>query len=118
MKYMLILEKIIQQIILQKDGDDADPSAALLNIDMRSIINDLANATGGGSNAREAEEKYRKVLEKSRKLERELADLREQEIRNQNKPKEDVVKDLKKRIQALEDEARKPGGTTFLSCKK
>ncbi len=116
---MLIIEKVVQQITLQRDGEDTDPAATLLNIDMRSIVADLLNSSGMGPNAREAEERYRKVLEKSRKLERELAEMREQEVRTQTKANDENVKDLKRRLAELENAAMKAAQfieSTFFIC--
>ena len=65
---MLFIEKLIQQICLQKDSEDPDPASALAAIDVKGIMADITDT----SKYRESEEKYRKQLEKSRRLEREL----------------------------------------------
>ena len=43
LKTMLIIDKVIQQIILQRSGEDPDPAAVLTNIDILSILNKLDN---------------------------------------------------------------------------
>ena len=72
MKYMFIIDKVIQQIVIQHEGEDPDPGAALAELDFRSMVNDLADT----DRIRMDEEKYRKQAEKSRKehndLKREL----------------------------------------------
>eukprot|EP00842_Homolaphlyctis_polyrhiza_P000475 jgi/Hompol1/1428/HPOL_002697-RA len=68
LNYMMIIDKVVQQIVLQKEGEDPDPVAALANIDMRNLVGDLTNT----SILREQEEKYQKQLEKTKRLEKEL----------------------------------------------
>lgn len=69
----MIIDKIIQQIIIQRDGEDSDPAIALSSIDMRSLVSEIL----GGEKSKDTDEKYRKQLEKSRKLEREVNVLRD-----------------------------------------
>ncbi|KAI8846857.1 hypothetical protein BC829DRAFT_445004 [Chytridium lagenaria] len=41
MKFMLLIDKIVQQISVQRDSEDPDPAAALTDIDVRGIVADL-----------------------------------------------------------------------------
>ncbi|KAJ3020034.1 UNVERIFIED_CONTAM: hypothetical protein HDU68_010388 [Siphonaria sp. JEL0065] len=68
MKYMFIIDKVVQQICLQKNGDNSDPAASLLELDVRALVNEFGDPT----KSRELEEKLRKAVEKSRKLEKDL----------------------------------------------
>ncbi|KAJ3097088.1 Lysophospholipase 1, partial [Phlyctochytrium bullatum] len=68
MKFMLLIDKIIQQISIQRDSEDPDPAAALADIDVRGIMADLVDT----NRLREADEKFRKQLERAKKLEKEL----------------------------------------------
>lgn len=68
MRYMFIIDKVIQQIVIQRDGEDPDPSAALAELDFRSIVNELMDA----DRIRVEEEKMRKQMEKTRKLEKDI----------------------------------------------
>lgn len=74
MKYMMIIDKIVQQIIIQRDGDDSDPAVALTSIDMRSLVSEIL----GGEKSKDIDEKYKKQLEKSRKLEKEVNTIRDE----------------------------------------
>jgi sialic acid synthase SpsE len=65
---MFVIDKVIQQIAIQRGGEDCDPSAALAEIDFRSIVNDSSDS----DRVRGAEEKLRKQVEKSRRLEKDL----------------------------------------------
>lgn len=40
-KYFMIFDKIISQVVLQKDGVDPDPEVALLKMDVKSLFNEL-----------------------------------------------------------------------------
>ena len=71
---MMIIDKIVQQIIIQRDGDDSDPAVALTNIDMRSLVSEIL----GGEKSKDIDEKYKKSLEKSRKLEKEVTTIRDE----------------------------------------
>ncbi|KAJ3330667.1 hypothetical protein HDU76_005130 [Blyttiomyces sp. JEL0837] len=68
MKYMFFIDKVIQQITIQKNSEDPDPGAALAELDVKSFMNELQDT----SKIRESDEKYRKQLEKSKRLEKEL----------------------------------------------
>jgi hypothetical protein len=70
---MFLYDKIIQQISVQRDSEDPDPGAALMDLDVQALI-----TTDGGADitkVREVEEKYRKQLEKAKRLEREMEGL-------------------------------------------
>ncbi|KAI8924051.1 hypothetical protein BC831DRAFT_467748 [Entophlyctis helioformis] len=71
LNYMMIIDKIVQQVVLQRDGEDPDPMAALVNIDVRSLVGDMTST----EILKEQEEKYRKQLEKSKRLEKEITSL-------------------------------------------
>ncbi|KAJ3096868.1 hypothetical protein HDU97_005466 [Phlyctochytrium planicorne] len=72
MKFMLLIDKVVQQITVQKDSDDPDPAAALTDIDVRGIVADLVDT----NRLREADEKFRKQLERAKKLEKEVEQLK------------------------------------------
>ncbi|KAJ1344017.1 hypothetical protein BSLG_001157 [Batrachochytrium salamandrivorans] len=77
MRYMMIIDKVIQQIVLQRDGEDPDPVAALANLDMRHLVGDMTST----EILKDQEEKYQKQLEKSKRLEKEITNLnRDMEI--------------------------------------
>lgn len=75
MKYMMIIDKIVQQVVIQRNGDDCDPLIALTSIDMRNLVGDIIG--GGGERSKDFDEKYKKQLDKSRKLEKELNAIRD-----------------------------------------
>ncbi|KAJ3232490.1 Disheveled-associated activator of morphogenesis 1 [Chytriomyces hyalinus] len=72
MKYMFIIDKVIQQVTLQKNSENADPAAALMELDIRSIINEFSDP----NKSRELEDKLRKAHEKARKLEKDMDNLK------------------------------------------
>jgi hypothetical protein len=65
---MYVIEKVIEQITIQKEGEDRDPSAVIANLDMRIFMDSLSNV----ESMKLQEVKYHKQLEKSRRLEKEL----------------------------------------------
>jgi dishevelled associated activator of morphogenesis len=67
MKYMLIIDRLVQQIVLQVNGEDLDPSACLVNLDMRVVTGEVENLGA----LQEQELRYQKQVEKARKLENE-----------------------------------------------
>ena len=69
MKYMHIIDKTIQQIVVQQDSMDPDPSASLAHIDVKMILSKMAV---DGDRLRETEERLKKATERYRRLEREL----------------------------------------------
>ncbi|KAH6581690.1 hypothetical protein BASA60_002277 [Batrachochytrium salamandrivorans] len=71
LRYMMIIDKVIQQIVLQRDGEDPDPVAALANLDMRHLVGDMTST----EILKDQEEKYQKQLEKSKRLEKEITNL-------------------------------------------
>ncbi|KAJ3174768.1 Dishevelled associated activator of morphogenesis 2 [Geranomyces variabilis] len=68
MKFMFIIDKAVQQIVLQRDSEDPDPAAMLFDLDVRSMVADLVDT----DRIREQEDKYRKQIAKSKRLEKEL----------------------------------------------
>ncbi|KAJ3223051.1 Dishevelled associated activator of morphogenesis 2 [Clydaea vesicula] len=72
MKYMFIIDKVVQQIVIQRDGEDSDPSVALTELDFRSILADLTDT----DRIRMEEEKFRKQVDKNRKLEKEIGEMK------------------------------------------
>ncbi|KAJ3069197.1 hypothetical protein HDU98_007726, partial [Podochytrium sp. JEL0797] len=128
MKYMFVIDKVVQQICLQKSGDHAsDPAAALLELDMRALVNE----SGGGDMAksREVEEKLRKAVEKTRKLEKELDVVKgegvvtdsavakkEEEIRGLSNTLAAAKKDISELTNLLKDRVlNAPGGVELLN---
>ena len=73
MKYMLALDKLVQQVVLQEKGEDLDPGATLANIDLRQVVGGYENL----GSIKEQEERYQKQLDKTRKLEKEMDQLKE-----------------------------------------
>lgn len=73
MKYMFIIDKVVQQIVLQRDSEDPDPAAMLADLDVRAMVAELLDT----DKIREQEDKYYKQVEKSKRLEKELATLKE-----------------------------------------
>ncbi|KAJ3124435.1 Disheveled-associated activator of morphogenesis 1, partial [Irineochytrium annulatum] len=94
MKFMLLIDKIIQQISIQRDSEDPDPAAALADIDVRGIVSDLLDA----NKLREADDKYRKQLERAKRLEREVDGMRSQ----MGKESGDVRLELVKKTEELQ----------------
>ncbi|KAJ1552668.1 Dishevelled associated activator of morphogenesis 2 [Nowakowskiella sp. JEL0078] len=97
MKLMFIIEKVVQQIVLQKDDGDPDPAAALMNLDIREMVAELLDT----DKVRDQEEKYRRQLDKSKRLEKEL-DSSKNTLEIEKKKLETVhseeIKDLKLKL--------------------
>ncbi|KND03814.1 uncharacterized protein SPPG_01270 [Spizellomyces punctatus DAOM BR117] len=72
MKFMFIIDKVVQQIVLQRDSEDPDPAAMLADLDVRAMVAELLDT----DKIREQEDKYRKQIEKSKRLEKELETLK------------------------------------------
>ncbi|KAI9093467.1 formin homology 2 domain-containing protein [Phlyctochytrium arcticum] len=72
MKFMFIIDKMVQQIVLQRDSEDPDPAAMLADVDVRAMVAELIDT----DKLREQEDKYRKQVEKSKRLEKELESLK------------------------------------------
>ena len=66
---MHIIDKTVQQIVIQRDSIDPDPAADLANIDVNRI---LAKMAVDGDRLRETEERLKKAQERYRRLEKEL----------------------------------------------
>jgi hypothetical protein len=69
---MFVIEKLVQQITIQKNSEDHDPAVVVANIDMKEFIDALANVEA----MKEQEVRYQKQLEKSRRLEKELSNVK------------------------------------------
>lgn len=67
---MSVIDKLVQQLVIQREGVDNDPATLLTSIDMRLLI----DVQGGNT---KDDEKYKKQLDKSRKLEKELQQTRD-----------------------------------------
>lgn len=68
LRYMFVIDRVIQQITIQRNGEDPDPNAALAELDFRAIVTDLLDT----DQVRTDEEKLKKQMEKTRKLEKDL----------------------------------------------
>ncbi|KAJ3019022.1 hypothetical protein HKX48_002457, partial [Thoreauomyces humboldtii] len=68
MKFMFIIDKVVQQIVLQRDSEDPDPAAMLFDLDVRAMVAELVDT----DKIRDQEDKYRKQIEKSKRLEKEI----------------------------------------------
>ncbi|ORY53477.1 FH2-domain-containing protein [Rhizoclosmatium globosum] len=91
MKYMFIIDKVVQQICLQTTGGDAaDPAAALLDLDIRGLVTEFGDPT----KSRELEEKLRKALEKSRKLEKDLDSAKGTTVAADSAKKDEEIRNL------------------------
>jgi hypothetical protein len=40
-KYFMVFDKLISQVVLQKDGEDPDPEVAVLKMDVKTLFNEL-----------------------------------------------------------------------------
>ena len=74
MKYMLVIDKLVQQLSIQKHGEDPDPSVVLANIDVRDFVGQMDNV----ETLKEQEQRYQKQLEKARRLEKELEAIKDE----------------------------------------
>ncbi|KAI9139325.1 formin homology 2 domain-containing protein [Paraphysoderma sedebokerense] len=84
-KYFQIIDYLTQQIVLQKDKNtDPDPDITLIRIEVQSIIGEILDA----DKLKDAEEKLKKQLEKSKNAEKEVIDLREKIEKEGNKLKD------------------------------
>lgn len=70
--FIKVIDKVVQQLILQKDGEDFDPYVAVSQIDM-SIF---ANSELIKKDPTETESKYQIQLEKNKRLQKELDELK------------------------------------------
>lgn len=66
MKFMFLIDKIIQQIVLQKDGNDPDPLAAIVNLDVKAMVAELNDT----DRIQREDEKLRVQVEKCWRLEK------------------------------------------------
>ena len=86
MKYMFIIDKLIQQVVLQRDEEDPDPAAAVAELDMRSLLQEVgsrfgeAEEGGGEKGDKGKDEKSKRMGERVRRLEKEVEGLRGESI--------------------------------------
>lgn len=66
---MYVIDKVVAQILLQKDSEDPDPASALAEIDVQRWIAELTEVL---DKTAASEDKYRKQLEKAKRLDKEL----------------------------------------------
>jgi dishevelled associated activator of morphogenesis len=66
---MIVIDKAIQQIVIQKDSENPDPAADLANIDVNKIISSMSN---DGDRLKDTEERLRKATVRYKRLEKEL----------------------------------------------
>ncbi|RKO85022.1 armadillo-type protein, partial [Blyttiomyces helicus] len=81
MKFMFIIDKIIQQIVLQRDEEDPDPATVLADLDIRAMVAELMDT----DKLREQEDKYRKQVEKAKRLEKELESVKADGVSDKRK---------------------------------
>ena len=70
---MIIIDKTIQQIVIQKDSENPDPAADLANIDVSKIIASMSN---DGDRLKDTEERLKKATTRYKRLEKELDNIR------------------------------------------
>ncbi|KAJ3027360.1 Dishevelled associated activator of morphogenesis 2, partial [Rhizophlyctis rosea] len=121
MKYMFIIDKLIQQVVLQRDEEDPDPAAAVAEIDMRALVAEVGNrlrdeegstleggergADGGKEKDKGKDEKIKRMGERVRRLEREVEGLRESGA-DGGKALEGKVEAFKKELKEVEELVR------------
>ena len=66
---MYVIDKVVAQILLQKDSEDPDPASAVADIDVQRWISELTEVL---DKTAASEDKYRKQLEKAKRLDKEL----------------------------------------------
>ena len=84
----MIIENIVSQIVIQKDSEDPDPTNALLRIDVKQMVADLIDA----DKIANAEAKAQKAIEKSKKLEVQLNEVKE-DLTRDNRKLESLLKE-------------------------
>jgi hypothetical protein len=72
MKYIMVIDKMIQQLMLQRNGEDADPTMVIANIDMRDFVGEMDKI----ESLKEQEQRYQKQVEKAKRLEKEIEQLK------------------------------------------
>ncbi|KAJ3270093.1 hypothetical protein HK104_004982, partial [Borealophlyctis nickersoniae] len=103
MKFMFIIDKVVQQIVLQRDTEDPDPAAMLADLDIRGMVAELMDT----DKLREQEDKYRKQLEKAKRLEKELETAKTEGAQSKAlKAKDEEISSLMKQL----EEAKKAAG--------
>jgi hypothetical protein len=70
---MIVIDKAIQQIVIQKDSENPDPAADLANIDVNKIISSMSNE---GDRLKDTEERLKKATVRYKRLEKELETIR------------------------------------------
>ncbi|KAI9364411.1 formin homology 2 domain-containing protein [Zopfochytrium polystomum] len=97
MKFMFLIDKIIQQICIQKNSEDPDPGAALADIDVRGLVADVIDST----KLKEFEDKYRKQLEKTKRLEKELEVFKGENLKEELEQKNAQIRTLTTELATL-----------------
>ncbi|KAJ3413863.1 Dishevelled associated activator of morphogenesis 2 [Chytridiales sp. JEL 0842] len=102
MRFMFLYDKIIQQISIQKDSEDPDPGAALMELDVQALVSSEGGVGVDLSKVREVEEKYRKQLEKAKRLEREVDGLKQESKSRDELRKNEDTRSLQTKIASLQ----------------
>ncbi|TPX38459.1 hypothetical protein SeLEV6574_g07774, partial [Synchytrium endobioticum] len=87
MKLMYVIDKVVAQILLQKDSEDPDPASALAEIDVQQWVAELTEVL---DKTAASEDKYRKQLEKAKRLEKELDEERKKSKEHSNELEQKV----------------------------
>lgn len=72
LKTMMVIDKVVQQLVLQRAGENQDPLVAITNLDMLTLLNNLDNH----DHLKEVEAKSVVANEKIKKLELEIDHLK------------------------------------------
>jgi hypothetical protein len=67
-KMMLIIDRVVQQLTIQRSGEDLDPASSLSNIDVYNLLASMDNIEV----LKEQESRYQKQVGKTKRLEKEL----------------------------------------------
>jgi len=82
-KYWQIISKLLNQLILQKDNEDPDPELALIQINYKTIINDLED--DNKANILDLKEELKKAREANKKREKDYENQIEELNKNMSK---------------------------------
>ena len=103
MKYMFVIDKLIAQISLQKEGFNPDPMVALTQIDMRQLMNGLANFEA----MNEQESRFQKQLEKTKRLEKEIVELESSNAEALKRSGKEIIESKSSNAEAKVSEPKK-----------
>ncbi|ORY14842.1 actin-binding FH2 [Neocallimastix californiae] len=92
-KYWQIISKLINQLVLQRDNEDPDPSQRILNIDYKSIINNLEN--DNEAEILNLKEELKKTREANKKRQKDYENQID-ELNKNNKTLYDELEQIKK----------------------